>query len=113
MTATEGVSGLSPAALREHGERHALVTEEGVVTHADLARRVERAAADLGAERRLILLATRIHPDAVVLYLAALAGRHPLILVDAANRNAIASLVSSYDPDLVAAPADDDTDRWE
>ena len=107
------MSGLNPAALREHGSRPALVTPEGVVTHAELADRVEAAADRLGPTRRLVLLAARNHADAVVLYLAALHARHPLILVDAGNHQAIRSLVEAYDPDVVARPADDGAERWE
>ncbi|MDQ2674760.1 MAG: AMP-binding protein, partial [Chloroflexota bacterium] len=113
MSATGPVPGLSPAALRRNGERPALITTEGALTHAQLADRVQAAVDRLGPPRRLILLAARNHPDAVVLYLAALEGRHPLMLVDAANRQAIERLVDVYDPDVVAAPGQSDPDRWE
>ncbi|HET9417121.1 MAG TPA: AMP-binding protein, partial [Candidatus Limnocylindria bacterium] len=112
MSAPGSLPGLSPAALRRHGERPALLWAEGSITHVQLADRVRAAVDRLGSRRRLILLATRNHPDAVALYLAALEGGHPLILVDAANREAIASLVDAYDPDVVATPADDGADGW-
>ncbi len=113
MSAPGSVYGLSPAALRRHGERPALVGADGALTHAELADRVRAAVDRLGLRRRLILLATRNDPEAVVLYLAALEGRHPLILVDAANRQAIASLMDAYDPDVVATPADGGADGWQ
>ena len=102
------MSGLSPTALREHGDRPALVTSASILTHAQLADRVEEAAGRLGTERRLVLLRARNAPDMVVLFLAALHGRHPVLLVDAANPEATRSLVGAYDPDVVAEPADDE-----
>lgn len=104
------MSGLSPAALRAHGGRPALVTAEGILTHAELADRVDEAVDRLGPVRRLVVLAARNDPDSVVLYLATLAGRHPLILVDAGNDESMRSLVDAYDPDVVARPGLDDAD---
>jgi acyl-CoA synthetase (AMP-forming)/AMP-acid ligase II len=94
-------------ALGDHGDRPALVTAAGTVTYAELANRVHAAGARLGSRRRLILLATARHPDAVALYLAALAGRHPLILLDSENHEAQRSLTDAYDPDVIARPATD------
>jgi acyl-CoA synthetase (AMP-forming)/AMP-acid ligase II len=91
--------------LRGHGDRVALVTDAGTITYDDLANRVDEARERLGPRRRLILLAARNDPEAVVLYLAALRGRHPLILVDADNREAITSIAAAYDPDVVAGPS--------
>lgn len=91
----------------------ALVTEVGALSHTELRERVLAMAKRLGPERRLVLLAARNHPDTVVGYLAALHGRHPLILADADNPQALRSLVETYDPDVVIRPEDDDPDRWD
>ena len=93
-----------PTTLADHGDRAALLTDEGTITYAELSERVDVALDGLGSERRLVLLAGSNHPDAVVLYLAALAGRHPLILVNSDNRDALRSIVDVYDPDVIAGP---------
>lgn len=77
----------------------------GVVTYADLAARVAAAADALGAVRRLVLVEAVNSVDCLVTYLAALAGRHPVLL--AAGDAARQRLVDRYDPDVVARPADD------
>lgn len=112
-TVAESVSGSFPRALREHGDRPALITADGTVTYADLAARVDVARERLGAQRRLVLLAAANQVDAVVLYLAALRDRHPVILVDADGREAIRRLVETYDPDVLARPAEDHAGGWE
>jgi acyl-CoA synthetase (AMP-forming)/AMP-acid ligase II len=102
-----------PSTLADHGARPALLTGEGTISYAELADRVGTAADRLGRRRRLVLLAGANHPDAVVLYLAAIVGRHPLILVGADNRDALRRLVDTYDPDVVAGPSDHDDGGWE
>ena len=101
------------SAALDQPDRPALLTAEGTISFAELADRVDAARARLGMERRLVLLATRNHPDAVVLYLAALAGGHPLILVDAGNDEAFRSLFDAYDPDVVAYPRVRAEGGWE
>lgn len=69
--------------LAAHGERIALVTEAGeAITYARLAQLALRAAEDLPAAPALIALAMANDLDSVVAYLAALRGRHPVILLD-------------------------------
>jgi len=92
------------SSLARHGRHAALVTDEGTITYAELADRVSAAVERLGHRRRLVLLAGANHPDAIVLYLAALAGGHPLILVGADNTHAFRSLADAYDPDVIARP---------
>jgi acyl-CoA synthetase (AMP-forming)/AMP-acid ligase II len=73
------------------------------VTYADLADRVRDVADRLGPTRRLVLLGGANRVDAVVGYLAALAGGHPAILVPGDNPGNFASVVRAYDPDVVLA----------
>jgi acyl-CoA synthetase (AMP-forming)/AMP-acid ligase II len=93
--------------LAERGDRVALVTDAATITYAQLARRVAEVAERLGAGRRLVALAAANHPDAVVHYLAALAGGHPLILFGAESDHALAGVIDGYDPDVIARPDDD------
>lgn len=97
MTSDRGV----PLArrLREFGDRVALRDADGVTTYAALADRVEGARAALGPVRRLVLLALERDVDSVVWHLAALAGGHPVLLVDPARDDD--ALVAAYDPDVV------------
>jgi acyl-CoA synthetase (AMP-forming)/AMP-acid ligase II len=107
------VSRLAGGAPDDGDALPALVTEAGTVSHGALRQRVLAAAQRLGPERRLVLLAARNHCEAVVAYLAALHGRHPLILADADNPEAVRGLIDAYDPDVVLRPASGDSDRWE
>jgi acyl-CoA synthetase (AMP-forming)/AMP-acid ligase II len=107
------VSRLADGVPEDVAVRPVLVTEAGVLTHAELGRRVLAAAERLGTERRLVLLAGRNHPEAVVAYLAALHGRHALILADADNPEALHSLTETFDPDVIIRPIGAEPDRWE
>jgi acyl-CoA synthetase (AMP-forming)/AMP-acid ligase II/peptidoglycan/LPS O-acetylase OafA/YrhL/acyl carrier protein len=106
MMAESPAAGLPFIALAHDGDRPALVTPHGTLTYRDLAGRVEEAGRRLGPARRLLLIGMRSHVDAVALYLAALRGGHPVILVDAANAESIRRLTAGYDPDIVALPGD-------
>ena len=99
-----------PAHLAGHGDRVALVTESATISYRDLAERVGAAAERLGP-RRLVLLAAANTADAIVTYLAALAGGHPVLLVPETTRR-LRSLTDAYDPDVVAAPADRTDRSW-
>jgi acyl-CoA synthetase (AMP-forming)/AMP-acid ligase II len=92
--------------LAAHGDRVALVTAEGELSYRDLAARVAGVARRLGAERRLVLLAGANRVDALVTYLAALAGGHPVLLVPGDSPASLAAAVAAYDPDVVVGPAD-------
>ncbi|HET6652515.1 MAG TPA: AMP-binding protein, partial [Nocardioides sp.] len=87
--------------LARHGDRPALVTDEGKVSYAELAARVDETAALLGTTRRLVLLAGANRVESVVSYLAALVGGHPVILVPGDGGSRIDAVVAAYDPDVV------------
>jgi acyl-CoA synthetase (AMP-forming)/AMP-acid ligase II len=96
------------ADLGRHGGRPALVTEDGAVPYRELAARVEQVRRTLGPGRRLVLLTATNTVDAVVTYLAGLAGGHPVLLVpDGAGAG---DLIARYDPDVVAGR--DRRARW-
>ncbi|WP_211258930.1 AMP-binding protein [Spirillospora albida] len=90
--------------LAGHADRTAVVTASGALTYRELAARVASAARRLGPERRLVLLAAGNTVDALVVYLAALAGGHPVLLGPADRPEALRSLAAAYDPDVVAGP---------
>lgn len=95
------------------GDAPALLTADGSITYRELADRVATAGDRLGPQRRLVALAGRNHPDALVYYLAALRGSHPLLLVDARHGEAMRRLADVYDPDVVIRPGADGSDAWE
>ncbi|MGW5849655.1 AMP-binding protein [Streptomyces sp. NPDC055254] len=95
--------------LGVHGDRTAVIAADGAVTYRELAARVEATARRLGRERRLILLYGANTIDALVVYLAALAAGHPVLLVPGDHPEAVQSLIEAYDPDVVAHP---EGGRW-
>ncbi|WP_326596424.1 AMP-binding protein [Streptomyces sp. NBC_01803] len=92
--------------LAAHGDRTAFITPSGEISYRELARRVTDLAARLGHERRLVLLEGANTADALVVYLAALAGGHPVLLVPHGNAESTTALTGRYDPDIVATSVD-------
>ncbi|GAA3979970.1 AMP-binding protein [Actinomadura viridis] len=90
--------------LADHADRTALVTSGGALSYRELAARVAATARRLGTRRRLILLAGANTVDTVVLYLAALAAGHPVLLAPHDRPDAVRSLIDAYDPDVVGFP---------
>lgn len=102
-TSTRGV----PLArdLARFGDRAALVTDEVSLSYHDLAERVAQAGHALGAQPRLVLMEAGNDVSAVVLYLAALAHGHPLILAPSGSDRTFQRLRERFDPDVVATSA--------
>ncbi|MHA7155598.1 AMP-binding protein [Arthrobacter sp. TMN-50] len=92
--------------LARHGDRPAVITIDGVLTYRELAGRVDAIAAQLGEDRRLVLLEARNTLDSLVGYLAALSAGHSLLLTAADKPAALESLTATYDPDVVLHPGD-------
>jgi acyl-CoA synthetase (AMP-forming)/AMP-acid ligase II len=85
--------------LRDHGDRLALVAPDGTrITYRGLDDRVSDVAERLGPVRRLVFLAAANDVESVVAYLAALRGRHPVLLT---GHDQLAALAEVYDPDVV------------
>ncbi|AQT82911.1 AMP-dependent synthetase [Mycolicibacterium litorale] len=85
------------------GDRLAVATDTETLTHRELARRAADAAAELGTERRLVLLETGNTVPSLVAYLGALGGGHVAIPVPpAADHGALRDI---YDPDVVVDSA--------
>ena len=96
--------------LQEFGSRPALIDEDGVaLTYSDLAERADALAARLGPERRLTLVEAENDVDSVVAYLAALRGRHPVIVTSGqASRDVLDNFhptVLGHDHHRLEAPA--------
>ncbi|SCG65712.1 AMP-binding protein [Micromonospora halophytica] len=91
--------------LARHGARPAVVTTDGVLSYAELAARVAQIARQLGTRRRLVLVTSANTLDALVAYLGALHGGHPVLLVPG-DGPAAGTLTEAYDPDVVIGPTD-------
>lgn len=91
--------------LAAYGARPALLTSDGALTYAELARRVQTTADALGPVRRLVLLASGATVESVVTYLAALTAGHPVLLTTGADPLTVEAMTAAYDPDVVAVPA--------
>ena len=92
------------ADLASYGDSPAILTDTLAMTYRELAERVDAFALRLGTTRRLVALAAANDLDSLVVYLAALAGGHPLILLPEDKPAALESLVAAYDPDVVVQP---------
>ncbi|MGI5479430.1 AMP-binding protein [Streptomyces lavendofoliae] len=98
--------------LARHDGRTALVTADGELSYRELAGRVARIAARLGGERRLILLPGANTVESLVIHLAALSAGHPVLLVPGDHPDAVASLTTAYDPDVVVHPEPQADGEW-
>ncbi len=87
--------------LARHGAAAALITATCQISYADLAARVDIEAKRLGDRRALVLIAGSHTIDTIVVYLAALASGHPVLLSDSTNNAAFDTLVSTYRPDVI------------
>jgi acyl-CoA synthetase (AMP-forming)/AMP-acid ligase II len=91
--------------IGQHGDAPAVVLDDRVLTHAELDGLVDQRCAQLGSTRRLVLVECRNALEPLVTYLAALRGRHPVLLVPPSDgsptRNAWQRVISAYDPDVV------------
>ncbi len=88
------------AALARYGRRTALITQDGTVSYAELARRVAERAKELGPGRRLVLVTGGNNIETLVSYLGALAGGHAAWLAPAHHAD---ELVAAFRPDVVAS----------
>lgn len=89
--------------LRSYGQRVAVVADGVEVSYAALHARAADVAARLGPHRRLVLVAAENSLDALVGYLGALQGGHPVLLAPAADAAVRHRLEAAYDPDVVLA----------
>ena len=87
--------------LAAFGDRVAVMTDDEVLSYAELATRVDSAARHLGGERRLVALAATNTIDSLVWYLAALQSGNPVILLPGDSERSLAGIVDGYDPDVV------------
>ncbi|MGL3805965.1 AMP-binding protein [Paeniglutamicibacter sp. R2-26] len=95
------------ADLARHGERIAVHHDNGSLSYAELAARVESTVRSLGPVRRLVALEAENSLPSLVAYLAALSAGHPLLVLPAGGGEAAAALIEAYDPDVVISTAGD------
>ena len=86
--------------LAVHHDRPALFDGDDVLTYAELDERVRHVADRLGTTRRLVAIEAATTIDSVVAYLAALRGRHPVLML-APGGDLAAELLRTYQPDVV------------
>ena len=70
------------------------------VSYAELARRADAFAAAVGTQPHLLLLSMNNEIDAVIAYLGALRGGHPVILTGDADTAATTRLTAMFEPDV-------------
>ncbi|WP_346231536.1 AMP-binding protein [Parafrigoribacterium mesophilum] len=83
------------------------MTGTATLSYAGLAERVAERRAQLGTTRRLVMVQAPIAIEPIVTYLAALAGGHPVMLVEPGTEGSPADrhrrrLIERFDPDVVA-----------
>lgn len=85
--------------MRRFDDELAVVTTDGrAISYRDLAARVDAVRDALGPTRRLVLISGSNAVEMLSAYLAALAGRHPVML--AGTDTAYGALLECYDPDV-------------
>lgn len=87
--------------LAHFGNAIAISTAETELTYAELSVRVSEAAQRLGDGRKLVMLRASNSIGSIVGYLAALSAGHAVLLVPGDSESSCASMLSSYDPDVV------------
>lgn len=91
--------------LSRHGDRPALLDQNGPVSYARLAARTTEVGVGLGRGRRLVMVAVDNSIDGVVHYLGALAAGH-VVLLAAPDPASIDAVVAAYDPDVTVVVSD-------
>lgn len=86
--------------LADFGDQVAITSVDEVVTYAQLAHRVDQAAAILGSRRRLIVQVAQNTTASLVWYLAALRSNNPLILIPDGTVDELARICDTYNPDV-------------
>lgn len=102
MPITASASGLT--LLRGHTTDVAVISGDEQITYRELGDRVATRQAELGLDRRLVLLETANTIESIVTYLAGLAGGHPVILTAPGDEAALRhrnGLIERFDPDVL------------
>lgn len=114
MTRSQGAQEFADRlGLWEASDATAVVLEDRVLTYAELDGLVDQRAGELGTTRRLIMLECANALDPLVTYLAALRGRHPVLLLPAGDDTPAGRqwqrIKATYQPDLICSRRGD---RW-
>ena len=76
-----------------------MLTDERTLTYRELADETASVAAELGAERRLVLIETRNELSTLVAYLGALAAHHVVMPLPAGGNHE--TVIRTYAPDVI------------
>lgn len=87
--------------LAIHGDHAAVIGPAGELTYAELDRQVSDLADRLGPARRLVAVEAGNAVEPLVAYLAALRGRHPVLLLPPGDDPVRRRVTEAYDPDVV------------
>lgn len=87
--------------LRAFGDRPALIGPDRSLSYAELHDRVEDAARSFGDGRRLVMIEGANNIEALVAYLGALYGGHPIMLISGECGDHAAGLIRIYNPDVL------------
>ena len=79
------------------------------ISYAELDRRTADLCRTFGARRKLIAVEARPSEHAIVAYLAALRGRHPVALLPPDDAAALDEFIADFAPDIIFARSDG---RW-
>ncbi|RUM97474.1 AMP-dependent synthetase [Pseudaminobacter arsenicus] len=79
------------------------------ISYSELARRVGALAQEFGPHKKLIAVVAEPTEHAVIAYLAALRGRHAVVLLPSCNPIALDDFIDDFSPDIVCRRIDG---RW-
>lgn len=90
--------------LEKFNERLAFVNEDGIsISFSELAMRADALAAQIGKERRLLLIESANEIECFVAYVAALRGRHVVMFATDILSDRDRRLVETWRPDVIYA----------
>lgn len=88
--------------LEDFGAATAIIHENGDrLSYRQLAQRADAFARRLGKQRRLVLIAADNTLPSLAAYLGCLRHRHPIILTESGNHEAVRRIRESFEPDAV------------
>ena len=87
--------------LRDYADNIAVVSDSGqTFSYQQLADKVDALRQEIGEQRKLVLVETANEIEPLVAYLAALAGNHPIILVESGATAKDSRIANTFKPDV-------------
>jgi len=91
------------------GDALAVATADTTITYGELDKRIDDRLDELGDGRRLVLIESSNELEPLITYLAALRGRHPVMILAADKPDA--AIIDQYRPDVIFSE-DQATGDW-